>query len=450
MSKVIRLKKGLDIKLVGSAEKVLNSAPLADVYAVCPTDFFGVTPKLLVQEGANVKAGTALFFDKNNPELIFTSPVSGVVKEIVRGEKRKILRVEITPSQTQEYETFEIGDLASSSREQIIETIQKAGLWSMFIQRPYGVIPQSTQEPKAIYVSAFDTAPIAGDVDFFMNNLDADFLKGVEVLKKLAPKVHIGVNPRNNFKALTQVSGVETTTFEGKHPAGNVGVQIHHTSPINKGETVWTIGMQEIAILGRLFTSGKVDMTKIVALAGSMVKRPQYYRIISGAKLDSIVNDKIDAESATPRFISGNPLTGKQTCKDGYISYYANQISVIPEGDYYEMLGWIAPRLEKMSVSRTYFSWLTPSKKYALDTNENGGERAFVMTGEYENVLPMDIYPVYLLKAILAGDIDKMENLGIYEVIEEDLALCEFVCTSKILVQKIVRDGINLMIKELS
>ncbi|MEG1649257.1 MAG: NADH:ubiquinone reductase (Na(+)-transporting) subunit A, partial [Rikenellaceae bacterium] len=233
------------------------------------------------------------------------------------------------------------------------------------------------------------------------------------------------------------------------HPSGNVGVQIHHTSPINKGEIVWTIDMQSIVILGRLFASGRVDMTKIVALSGSLVKKPRYHRIINGAKISSIVANNVDS-SVEPRFISGNPLTGLKVASDDYISFYSNQVSIIPEGNHYEFLGWIAPRVNKFSVSRSYFSWLTPSKKYALDTNLNGGVRAYVMTGEYEKVLPMDIYPVYLLKAILAGDIDKMENLGIYEVIEEDLALCEFVCTSKSPVQQIVRSGIDIMIKELS
>lgn len=449
MSKVIQLKKGVDIKMVGTAERVLNNSPLAESYAVRPTDFFGVTPKLLVREGDSVKAGTALFFDKYNPQLIFTSPVSGVVAAVVRGEKRKILKVVITPSKEQEYEKMDVCDLATATREQIVEAIQKAGLWSLFIQRPYGVIPASTEAPKAIFVSAFDTAPLAGDPDFMLSNLDSSFLKGVEVLKKLAPKVHVGVCPTTNLKAISKLNGVEVTTYKGVHPAGNVGIQIHHTDPINRGEVVWTIGMQEIAILGRLFESGKVDMTKIIALTGSLVERPRYYRAISGATLSSIVSGNTSSE-ATARYISGNPLTGTKIEADDHITFYANQISVIPEGDYFETLGWIAPRFNKFSLSRTYFSWLTPSKKYKLDTNLNGGERALVMTGEYEKVLPMDIYPVYLLKAILANDIDKMENLGIYEVIEEDMALCEYVCTSKTPVQQIIRQGIDLMIKELS
>lgn len=449
MSKVIRLKKGLDIKLVGSAEKVLSNAPVSGSYAVKPTDFIGVSPKLLVKEGDNVKAGTPLFFDKYNTDLIFSSPVSGVVSAIVRGEKRKILQVVVTPSAVQEYEQFKVEKLENMERSAIVDVIQKSGLWSLFIQRPYGIIPRSTEAPKAIYVSSFDTAPLAGDTDFLMNNLDVEFLNGVEVLKKLAPKVHFGVSPSNSFKAISKLQGVETTVFEGPHPAGNVGVQIHHTSPINKGETVWTIDMNSIVILGRLFTSGKVDMTKIVVLSGSLVKKPRYHRIIAGASISSIVDNNVES-SVAARYISGNPLTGLKVPKDDYISFYSNQVTILPEGDNFEFLGWIAPRTNKFSVSRSYFSWLTPSKKYALDTNLNGGQRAYVMTGEYEKVLPMDIYPVYLLKAILAGDIDKMENLGIYEVIEEDLALCEFVCTSKSPVQQIVRSGIDLLIKELS
>lgn len=452
MSKVIRLKKGLDINLKGEADKVLTIAPIAESYAVKPTDFIGVIPKLLVKVDDQVKAGTSLFFDKYNPEVLFASPISGTVVAINRGEKRKILEVVIAPSAQREYEDFKIGNLASLTTDDVVAKILEAGLWPFITQRPYGVIASSKDRPRDIFVSGFDSAPLAGDVDFMLQGCENEFKKGIEVLKKLTSgKVYLGVSDKSKTSAFEGLKDVEVNTFAGKHPAGNVGIQIHHVKPICKGDIVWTINVQDLVILGRLFESGKVDMTRVVALTGSMVENPHYYKIISGASLNSFVNSSLVKTSEhSPRIICGNVLTGEKVCKDSYIAYQSNMITVIPEGDYYEFVGWVAPRFNKFSVSRSYFSWLCPSKKYDLDTNINGGERAFVMTGEYEKVLPMDIFPVYLLKAAIAGDIDKMENLGIYEVIEEDLALCEFVCTSKIEVQQILRDGINLMIKELS
>lgn len=452
MSKVIRLKKGLDIKLVGVAEKILVTAPISETYAVKPSDYMGVTPKLLVKVDDQVKAGTSLFFDKYTPELRFASPVSGTVVAINRGEKRKILEIVIASSKERAYEQFNVGEISSLTKEKITDLMLNAGLWSLLIKRPYGVIASPTETPRDIFVSGFDSAPLAGDVDFMLQNLDAELKAGFEILKKLTPgKVYLSKSDSSTTKAFSELKNVEVNTFEGSHPVGNVGVQIHHLAPVSKGDTVWTINIQDLVILGRFFKTGKVDMTKIIAVAGSMITKPKYYRVIQGAKLDSILKGSItENKEHSPRIISGNVLTGTKVEADGYLCAYSNMITVIPEGNYFEFVGWVAPRLNKFSVSRTYLSWLMPTKKYNLDTNLNGGERAFVMSGEYEKVLPMDIYPVYLLKSILAGDIDKMENLGIYEVIEEDLALCEFVCTSKVEVQKILRDGINLMIKELS
>lgn len=452
MSKVIRLKKGLDINLVGEAEKVLNTAPIAETYAVKPSDFKGVTPKLLVKVDDYVKAGTSLFFDKYNPEVRFASPISGTVVAINRGEKRKILEVVVAPSAEREYEQFNVGDLASLSRENVVELMLNSGLWPFLTQRPYGTIASPADTPRDIFVSGFDTAPLSGDIDFMLQNQDAEFKKGMEVLAKLTGgKVYLSQSDNSTFKGFKDLQGVEVNTFSGKHPAGNVGVQIHHLAPVFKGDTVWTINIQDLVILGRFFATGKVDMTKIIALTGSEIEKPRYNRVISGAAISSFITPVLKKEgSLKVRIISGDVLTGTQVAEDNYLAFSSNMVTVIPEGDNFEFIGWIAPRFNKFSLSRSYFSWLMPSKRYSLDTNVNGGERAFVMSGEYEKVLPMDLFPVYLLKAILAKDIDKMENLGIYEVIEEDLALCEFICTSKIDVQKILRDGINLMIKELS
>ncbi len=450
MSKIITLRKGLDINLVGKPQESLAEAPMASEYALSPLDFEGVTPKLLVKAGDRVKAGTALFFNKFNERILFTSPVSGTVSAINRGEKRKVLSVTVTPDSVQEYESFTIPSLDKASREEVVELLLRSGLWPMLIQRPYGIIANPAETPKAVFISAFDSAPQAPDYNFALKGEARNLQTGIEVMRKLTPgKVHLSMLAKHEGE-MPKLSGVEQHTFAGKHPAGNVGVQIHHIDPINKGDLVWTVNIQDLAIIGRLFNEGKVDMTKIIAVAGSEIEHPQYVRVIGGAKVDSIVagNVKPQKEGDSIRFISGNVLTGTKTALDGFLGFYAHQLTAIPEGNKYELLGWAMPRLKKFSVSRAYFSWLCPHKAYDLDTNMNGGERPYVVTGLYEQYLPMDIYPMYLLKACLAGDIDKMENLGIYEVTEEDFALCEFVDPSKTDIQQIIRDGINLMIKE--
>ncbi|MCM1151715.1 MAG: Na(+)-translocating NADH-quinone reductase subunit A [Alistipes sp.] len=450
MSKPITLRKGLDINLQGKPCAETASAPRAALYAVSPLDFEGVTPKLLVKAGDRVKAGTPLFFSKGDERVIFTSPVGGEVAEIVRGEKRKVLAVTVAPDAEQSYEEFARPDLESAPREEIVGLLLRSGLWPMIVQRPYGIIADPSQTPKSIFVSAFDSAPLAPDYNFALRDEKKHLQKGFDVLRRLTEgKVHLSMRAGAEGEMPT-LEGVELHTFKGKHPAGNVGVQIHHIDPISKGETVWTVNIQDVAIIGRLFDEGRVDMTRTIAVTGSEVERPAYVRTIAGARVDSILggNLKPQKEGDRVRIISGNVLTGTKTSPEGFLGYYANQLTVIPEGDKYELLGWAMPRFGKFSVSRAYFSWLCPKKAYKLDTNMNGGERPFVVTGLYERYLPMDIYPMYLLKACLAGDIDKMENLGIYEVVEEDFALCEFVDPSKIEIQQIIRDGINLMIRE--
>ena len=450
MSKIITLRKGLDINLVGKPQTTLAEAPMASEYALSPLDFEGVTPKLLVKVGDRVKAGTALFFNKFNERVLFTSPVSGTVAAVNRGEKRRILTVTVTPDPVQEYEAFAAPAPGEATRDQIVELLLRSGLWPMLVQRPYGIIADPAQTPKAIFISAFDSAPQAPDYNFVLQSEQKNLQTGIEVLRKLTPgKVHLSVLAKAEGR-MPSLQGVELHTFAGKHPVGNVGVQIHHIDPINKGDIVWTVNIQDLAIIGRLFNEGRVDMTKIIAVAGSEIEHPQYVRVIGGAKVESIVagNVRAQREGDSVRFISGNVLTGTKTALDGFLGFYANQLTAIPEGNKYELLGWAMPRFGKFSVSRAYFSWLCPRKAYDLDTNMNGGERPFVVTGLYERYLPMDIYPMYLLKACLAGDIEKMENLGIYEVVEEDFALCEFVDPSKTEIQQIIRDGINLMIKE--
>ncbi len=452
MPKVIKIKKGLDIKLEGAAEKVCVSADKANLFAVKPPDFIGLTPKMLVKPEEAVKAGAPLFFDKYHPEVKFTSPVSGVVKSVTRGERRRILEVVIEADDKQEFVSFDKGDPASMEGEKIRETLLESGLWPTIVQRPYGIVADPEVKPKAIYISGFDTAPLAPDFDLILKDQDENFETGIKALNKLTEgKVHIGLKSGYPVaSAFADLPDVEYHYFTGPHPSGNVGIQINHIDPINKGDIVWTVNPQHVALIGKLFKEGQYKPEVVLALAGSMVSKPKYYRTLLGTSIAGIIKGSLVEGDSKPRIISGNVLTGTKISEDGYLGYYNSLLSVIPEGDYYELFGWALPGLNKFSNSRTFLSWLMPNKKWNIDTNLKGGQRAFVMTGEYEKVLPMDILPVHLLKAILVEDIDKMEQLGIYEVLEEDLALCEFVCTTKNDVQDILRKGLDLMRKEMS
>lgn len=450
MSNQIKIKKGLNINLVGEAEKVLLTAQASELISIRPSDFIGVTPKLEVKQGDEVKAGTVLFFDKDHPEIKFTSPVSGEVVEIERGDKRKLLSIKILADKELNYENFNSGNVAEMSREQIVENLLKSGAWPFIRQRPFNTIANPTQTPKSIFISGFDSAPLGPDYDFIVHNHGNDFQSGLDVLKKLTKgKVHLNLNadakPSGVF---TNAKGVQINYFSGPHPAGNVGVQIHHIDPLNKGEVVWVCNPQDVLLIGKLFQTGKFDASRIVAVTGSEAPSKKYFKTIMGSSAKSIIGKEIDTHHT--RIISGNVLTGKTIQNNDSIGFYDSQLTLIPEGHEPEFLGWIAPGFDKFSLSKTFFSWLTPNKKYNLNTNQHGEERAFVVSGEYEKVLPMDIYPVYLLKAALAQDIEKMESLGIYEVVEEDFALCEYVCTSKIAVQDILRSGLDLVKKELS
>jgi Na+-transporting NADH:ubiquinone oxidoreductase subunit A len=450
MSKVIKIKKGLNIKMHGTAEKIIKKADQAEYYAVKPTDFMGIRPKLVVKVGDKVKAGTPLFYDKFQPEVQFTAPVSGEVVEINRGERRVILELVIKADTSIEYEEFKVGDPSKLSKEEIVEVMQKSGLWPAIRQRPYSIIANPVDTPKAIFISAFDSAPLATDMDYVAMDCGDCFQKGIDVLSKLTEgTIHLNIN--DDYPAsetYTKAKGVQINKFTGPHPSGNVGVQINKIDPINKGDIVWYTYPQEIIAIGRLFEKGIYDATKIIALAGSDVKNPMYHKLIGGASIKNLVDGNVT--EGEHRYIGGNVLTGSKISHDGYVGYYDNQVTVIPEGKYYEFFGWALPGFKKHSASRAVFSWLLPNKKFKPDTNFHGGNRAYVMSGEYDKVFPMNIYPVQLIKSILVEDIDKMEQLGIYEVDEEDFALCEYVCTSKTEVQSIIRTGLDLMRKEMS
>jgi Na+-transporting NADH:ubiquinone oxidoreductase subunit A len=448
MSKKIRLKKGLNINLIGEADKVYASVKSTDNYVVKPTDFHALTPKLAVKVGDRVKAGTTLFFDKYNDKVNFSSPVSGEVAAIVRGAKRKILEIVIQADTEIAYEDFAIASSDSLSREQIIDGMLMAGVWPFVRQKPYDIIANPIDMPKSIFISAFNTAPLTIDNDFALYGMDELFQKGLDYVVKLTSgKTHLNIDGNTNpSKVFTDAKRVEINKISGAHPAGNVGVQMHHIDPINKGEVVWYLEPQDVISIARLFTEGKYDISRIIALAGPQVVKPKYYRIISGASIANLLVDNL--KEGDNRIISGDVLTGQQIDINGTLGFYHTTITVIEEGKEQEFLGWILPGTHKFSASKTFLSWLKPSKKYALNANMHGEERAYVMTGEYEKVLPMDIYTTQLIKACMIEDIELMENLGIYEVSPDDLALCEFVCTSKIEVQSIIRHGLDLVRKE--
>ncbi len=396
-------------------------------------------------------AGTPLFFDKYNEKIIVTSPVSGTYTQLVRGPKRRIMEVRITPDAEDEYLDFGTRPLAEMSPEQITDKLLTSGLWPCIRQRPYSVIAKPGETPRDIFVSAFKTAPLSPDMDFVVNGQEAFFQKGLEALARLTPgDVHLGVDAVNTTSAaFTGAKGVKLHRFRGPHPAGNAGIQIHHIKPINKDEIVWYVEVQDVIQIGRLFEKGIYDASKVVALTGPEVVNPRYYKVNKGARVSSFMQNNIRSkEGVTPRFISGDVLSGEKIGMEGFLGFYDDQVTVIPEGDKPELLGWLIPGLNKFSVSRTFPSFLMPWKKYRLDTNIRSGERPFVITGLYEKVLPMDILPMQLIKAIMIEDIDMMEKLGIFEVAPEDFALCEYVCPSKIEMQTIVRHGLDIMQKE--
>ena len=445
MANVIKLRKGLDIHLQGKAEEKKIQLKSNGKYALVPDDFEGVTPKVVVREGDKVKAGDALFVNKQYPEVKFASPVSGTVREVVRGERRKVLCVKVEADKEQSWVDFGKKDVATMDGKAVVDALLEAGIFGYINQLPYAVSTNPTVMPKAIFVSALRDKPLAADFEFEVSGQEQDFQTGLSALSKIA-KTYLGVGVGSKLEGMKDV---EVTVFEGKCPAGNVGVQVNNIDPVNKGEVVWTIGDPTVVLfIGRLFNTGKVNLTRTVALCGSEVNSPAYADMLVGEELSTLLSNSYDAQKSV-RIINGNVLTGKPTTKDGFLGAHTSEITVIPEGnDADEMLGWILPRFKQFSVNRSYFSWLCGKKDYALDARVKGGERHMIMSGEYDKVLPMDIYGEYLIKAIIAGDIDRQEALGIYEVSPEDFALAEFVDSSKLELQRIVREGLNILRKE--
>lgn len=449
MSEDLRIKKGLTIKLKGMAKKTLFDLPRSEVYAIKPTDFHGIIPKLTVKVGHKVKAGDILFYSKQNEKVKFAATTSGEISEITRGAKRKILDIRIKADAVDSFKDFGIKNPKDMKREEIKEHLSKAGCFPYFNQRPYDIIVNPDEVPKAIFISSFSTAPLAADEVFAMQGMEKNFQTGIDAISKLTDgKVHLSVDgTKTSFFDTTE--NVVLHKVYGKHPAGNVGVQINKIDPINQGEKVWTINPQDVALIGRLFSTGKYDTTRVIAFAGSEVEDPKYIKTKQGVKIDQLYDRCITSPATEIRIINGDVLSGRWVRKNNFLSFYNTLISVIPEGDHYTFFGWMPFTQNRLfSMSRTFFSWLTPNKEYTLDTNMNGEDRAMVLTGEMEKVFPMDIYPMQLLKATLAGDIEKMEQLGIYEVIPEDFALIDYTSSSKVEAQSIIREGLDLMIKE--
>ena len=450
MSNDIRIKKGLDIKLVGEAALTKSDAIKSNFYSIKPEDFHGLTPKLLVKVGKKVKAGEPIFYDKSNASIQFVSPVSGEVVEILRGEKRRILEVKIQADKTQTFFDHQKLEVESAKADEIKAKLLASGCWPFIMQRPYDVIANPETTPKGIFVSAYASAPLAADYDIVLAGKQAELQAAVSALSKLTTgTINVSVS-KDTHSPFTNLEDVVTHKISGPHPSGNVGTLINKIDPINKGEVVWTITPQDLVIIGELLLTGKFNAERIVALAGSGIKEPRYLVTKIGSEIATMVYDRGIEKDANVRIISGTVLSGKEIKPDGYLGYYSNVVSVIPEGDDYEFFGWNKPVFDKVSTSRALtFSWLTPNKKFDLNTNTNGEHRAFVITGSYEEVFPLDIFPMQVLKACMYQDLDEMEALGMYEVAPEDFALTEFVCVSKQPHQKIIREGLDLMLKEI-
>ena len=446
MINLIETHKGLDIQLAGKASEKKTKLGVVSDYALVPDDFTGIVPKVVVKEGDHVLAGDPLFVNKNFPEVRFASPVSGIVEAVVRGDRRKVLCVKVKADDSQEYRDFGSKNVDSLDGNGVRSLLLEAGLFGYINQLPYAVSTTPDTTPKAIFVSAFRDMPLAGDFDFEVKGQETDFQTGITALSKIA-QVNVGISSKSQNETLRNLKDATVTAWQGPCPAANVGVHVNHLCPVNKGEVVWTVDPVAVIFIGRLLNTGKVDLRRTIAVAGSEVVEPHYVDALVGTPLKAILEGNV--REGAVRIINGNPLTGRKDSLDGYLGAHTSEVTVIPEGnDADEMLGWIMPRLGHFSANRSYFSWLLGKRDYKLDARVKGGKRNMIMSGEYDKVLPMDIYGEYLIKAIIAGDIDKQEQLGIYEVAPEDFAIAEFVDSSKLELQSLVRKGLDTLRKE--
>jgi Na+-transporting NADH:ubiquinone oxidoreductase subunit A len=448
MGKNVKIKRGMDIPLEGKPSTHIHSISSSTTFALKPTDFKGLVPKLKVKQGDEVSVGDCLFTDKKNDKICFTSPVSGEVAEIVRGDRRAITAIKILADSSEfKCKEFDTQGYSTKNVDEIKAILLESGLWPFITQRPYGVIADTEATPKSIHVSGFDSSPLAADLGVSLRGQEGQLQTGFEILNMLCEGgVYLNLHAKKDNTIYQNIKDVKVSYFDGPHPSGLVGVQINNLDPINKGDVVWTIKPQHVAFIGKLFETGKLDFEQNIVIAGSEVKEPAYYTTRLGASVDSLMNDNYKSENV--RVISGNVLTGTKIEKDGYLSFFDNQVTVIPEGNQYELLGWLFPSYARPTLSPSLPISKFLKKTFNVNTNPHGEPRAYVVTGQYEKVMPMDIMPQQLIKAVMAKDLELMENLGIYEVIEEDMALCEFVCTSKINVQQVLSEGLELMAEE--
>lgn len=448
MAKVHRVRKGYDLKLIGSPSDQMIVAPQPQRVTLYPEDFKGFSPKLSVKEGDRVLAGDPVFHSKTDASVIVPAPVSGTVVRIARGEKRVLRFVEIAPDSVNEYRDFGAANPMDLDRSQILEKLKVSGVWSLVQMRPYGIVAKPGDSPKAVFVNSMDTAPHAPFIDVQLKGREESFSVGMEVVKRLSDRTVLAVREGHSLPLFESLEGVEIHQFSGPHPSGNTSVHIQHIAPLNKGEVIWTLTAQDVCVLGALFLTGNCRLERVISLSGAGVRTPKHLTVLPGSAVQEIVEGELISDGI--RIISGNVLTGLKVGKEDALHFYHNQIATLPEGDQPDFLGWLLPGFGKFSLSRTFFSWLTPGKTFALDTNMHGEQRNFVMTGQYDRVFPFDIYPLQLLKAMWASDIDKMEQLGIYEIVEEDFALCEVICTSKQPLQELVREALDTVYTEMN
>ena len=440
------VRKGLDLPILGSPEAIVDGHLSASVYAVRPSDFRGLVPKLAVKEGDRVLAGDVLFTDKADPRIRVAAPVSGEIARIERGDKRKILAVVILADAQIQYRSVAAGTPAN--RADAINWLLDAGAWTLVESRPYGRIANPDAEPKAVFINGMATEPLAVSPAVALAGREGDFAKGLQVLSLLSKRTVLSIAANETAPALTKASGVEIHQFKGPHPAGTTSVHINRISPLNKGEVIWTLNYQDVAIIGHLATTGNLKLERVVSLCGTGIAKPRAITAVAGASLEAFL--KTEMKPGAYRVVSGSVLTGANVGANGYLTYYASQLTVLPEGQGTDFFGWVLPSFSKWSISRTLFSWLTPSKKYDLTTKQHGEDRAFVVTGLYEKVFPMDILPMPLLKAMWAKDLEKMEALGAYEVVPADFALCEVVCPSKQELQSLAEEALDLLYTEMN
>ncbi|MCA1930579.1 Na(+)-translocating NADH-quinone reductase subunit A [Rheinheimera sp.] len=443
---MIKIKKGLDIPLSGSPKQDIHDGPSIKHVAVLGEEYVGMRPTMLVEVGDRVKKGQALFEDKKNPGVFFTASVAGTVKEINRGAKRVLQSVviEADGDDSVTFDSFSAAELASLTAEQVKKNLTGSGLWTALRTRPFSTSPAVDSTPRAIFVTAMDTNPLAADPAVVIATRSADFSNGLTVLSRLSEKVYLCKKAGSNVPS---VPAVQVEEFDGPHPAGLPGTHIHFLDPVSIKKVVWHINYQDVIAIGALFTSGQLNAERVISLAGPVVKNPRLVKTVLGASIAELTAGEL--QDGQNRIISGSVLSGATAVGvHGYLGRFHNQVSVLAEGYDKEFLGWAMPGADKFSVTRAYLAHLNPKRLFNMTTTTNGSSRAMVPIGNYERVMPLDILPTLLLRDLLVGDTDGAVSLGCLELDEEDLALSTFVCPGKYDYGVALRDCLTTIQKE--